>query len=388
MPLNRRKFILNHAALATALLPLGATVRAKAVYASGLSEVFKDDFFLGTAISNKTLSGSDPAMFKLIAQEFNTITAENAMKWQSIHPDHERWDWRLADRFVKFGHEANMLMIGHTLIWHKQTPPTVFFKSRKKQDALISRDLLRKRLRLHVQTVIDRYKRQIALWDVVNEAVTDKGRWRESHWYDIMGEEFLEQAFRAAREADPSAHLMYNDFNMEKRQKQRFVIHILNTLRKRGVTVDGVGLQCHVSLAADAPSIDALEAAIINFAKAGLRVHITELDVDVLPNAWKYKGLHIDDLPIDSDPLDPYKNGLPARIEQQLAERYQALFELFIKHRDKIARVSLWGTSDDESWKNDRPVIGRTNHPLLFDTQKRSKKAYDAIYKLKDKRAP
>ncbi len=354
-----------------------ANLRASAAVSSGLAEVFKDDFHLGTAISDATLRSGDSSLLNLIAREFNTITAENAMKWESLQPSENQFSWHLADDFVNFGRKNKMLTIGHTLVWHSQTPEYVF----KNKASLASRGILLRRMQNHIGTVIDRYKDSIAIWDVVNEAI-EQDKWRRSKWLEIIGEEYFAKAFAFARETDPTAHLIYNDYNMHNPDKQEFIIAQVNKCKKMGIRVDGVGMECHATLD-EGPPIVEIETAIVNFAKAGLRVHISELDVDVLPSAWDYQGAEIDVNYEYSEKINPYKNALPSAVSARLAERYRELFELFIKHRDKIARISFWGTTDEESWKNDWPVAGRTNYPLLFDRSRSPKAPYFAIKNLK-----
>ena len=352
-------------------------LRASAAVSSGLAEVFKDDFHLGTAISDATLRDGDSNLLNLIAREFNTITAENAMKWEGLQPSENQFSWQLADDFVNFGQKNKMLTVGHTLIWHSQTPEYVF----KNKVSVASQETLLRRMQNHIGTVIDRYKDSIAVWDVVNEAI-EQNKWRRSKWLEIIGEEYFAKAFAFARDTDPTAHLIYNDYNMHNPDKQEFIIAQVNKCKRMGIRVDGVGMECHATLD-EGPPIDEIETAIVNFAKAGLRVHISELDVDVLPSAWDYQGAEIDVNYEYSEKINPYKNALPGAVSERLAERYRELFELFIKHRDKIARVSFWGTTDDESWKNDWPVAGRTNYPLLFDRSRSPKAPYFAIRNIK-----
>ena len=376
---TRRKFLVQSALGIGAMPFLAAKIRASAAISSGLAEVFKDDFHLGTAISDATLKSDDSALLNLIAREFNTITAENAMKWEGLQPSANQFSWNLADDFINFGRKNNMLTVGHTLVWHSQTPDYVF----KNKTSLASRETLLARMQHHIGTVIDRYKDSIAVWDVVNEAV-EQGKWRRSEWFEIIGEDYFSKAFAFARDSDPTAHLIYNDYNMHNPKKQKFVISQVNKCKKMGIRVDGVGMECHATLD-EGPPVSEIETAIVNFAKAGLRVHISELDVDVLPSAWNYQGAEIDVNYEYSEKINPYKNALPTNVSTRLTERYRELFELFIKHRDKIARVSFWGTTDDESWKNDWPVAGRTNYPLLFDRSRSPKNAYYAIRNLKSK---
>jgi endo-1,4-beta-xylanase len=294
-----------------------------------------------------------------------------------MRPSLDQWDWKLADRFVDFGSRNQMLMVGHALVWHSQIPDSVFFRNSGKAK---SREELLTIMEEHISTVVDRYKNHVAVWDVVNEAV-DVKVWRKSHWHNIIGSDYFEHAFRFARNADPSAHLIYNDYSMDNPDKQRFVVGAVKKLRKKGVTVDGVGMQLHAAL--DGPSVTKVEAAILRFARAGLRVHITELDLDVLPQVSDYTGADISTNYKYAKKLNPYTAGLPESIEAQHTKRYTELFQLFVKHRDKIDRISTWGTTDGESWKNGWPIKGRTNYPLLFDRAYRPKPAYFSIKDLK-----
>ena len=220
------------------------------------------------------------------------------------------------------------------------------------------------------------------MWDVVNEAIEDDDKgWRKSPWFEILGPEFMELAFRMAHDADPKAHLMYNDYNEHNPGKRKFLVGVLNDFRKRGVPIHGVGFQGHIGL--DYPELAEYERSITEVAATGVKIHITELDIDVLPRANQYMGAEISALAKYKDELNPYTKGLPAEVEKQLTDRYRSLFELFIKHREKIERVTFWGTHDGESWKNGFPVRGRTNYPLLFDRQLKPKPAYDALIALK-----
>ncbi len=377
---TRRQFLTRSVLAAGALTPLCAQIRALAVVNSGLADAFSDDFSLGTAVSASTLTTQDAKMMRLIAHEFSAITAENSMKWESLQPTLGKFDWREADAFVRFAQDNNLLMIGHTLVWHSQIPNNVFFKPNGEP---VTKSELLMRMETHINTVMSRYKGVIPAWDVVNEAI-DQGTWRNSHWLKIIGSDYFQHAFRFARHANPSAHLIYNDYNMHHINKQRFLIEQIKRCRQQGVIVDGVGMECHATLD-DGPTIDEIENAILTFAEAGLTVHISELDIDVLPATWNYEGAEIDVNFKYSEAINPYPDELPATVAEKLATRYQDLFRLFVKHRDKIARVSVWGTTDNESWKNDWPVAGRTNHPLLFDRQGQRKQAYYAISDLKDR---
>ena len=373
--ITRRKFVRNAALTTFGIAALKAKAFAIAER-SGLKEVFKDDFCLGTAINTGTFLRNDTEMLKLIAREFNAITPANALKWGPINPEKNNWQFQVPDQFVDFGIQNNMYIQGHVLVWHSQIPHNLFMDDSGKQ---VSNSVLLKRMENHISTLVDRYKRRINGWDVVNESITPEG-FRKSKWFEIMGPEFMERAFHLAHEADPNARLLYNDYNMDNPKRRAFVVDLVNQYKKKGVPITGIGMQGHVRL--DNPDLSEFEASIKTFAATGMRVHITELDVDVLPRA----GKRTSDVTANVDyqkTLNPYVNGLPAEMQNRLANRYTDLFKLFLKHRDKIDRVTFWGTSDDESWKNNFPVRGRTNYPLLFDRNHQPKKAYFDVTALK-----
>jgi endo-1,4-beta-xylanase len=357
---------------------LKSRARAQALDGTGLKDLYKDDFRIGTAVSNRTLQREDQAMLGLIAKEFNAITPENCMKWGEVHPETDRWNWDLPDRLVQFGLAHNMFILGHTLVWHSQVARNLFVDS---SGAAVSKDVLLQKMENHIRTLMGRYKGKVTAWDVVNEAVDEDKGWRKSPWLSIVGPEFMERAFHWAHETDGKAQLLYNDYNLHNPKKAEFVAEFVRDFKKRGVPIDGVGMQCHEGL--DYSSIEDLEASILLFAKAGARVHITELDVDVLPRRDQSNTAEISARSDYSGALNPWPNGLPEEMEKRLAQRYEALFRLFLKHRDKIDRVTTWGTSDDESWKNNFPIAGRANYPLLFDRNKQRKPAYHAVASLK-----
>jgi len=377
MPITRRDFCLHAAASVPLVSMIKSRAMAQALQETGLKDLYKDDFRIGTAISNRTLQQNDAAMLGLIAKEFNAITPENCMKWGEVHPEADRWSWELPDRLVQFGLDHKMFILGHTLVWHSQVPRSLFMDA----GSTISREALLKRMEEHIRTLAGRYKGKVTAWDVVNEAVDEDKGWRKSPWFSIIGPDFLEKAFHLAHEADEKAHLLYNDYNMHNPKKAAFVAEFVRDFKKRGVPIHGVGLQCHEGM--DYSKLEELEASILLFAKAGVRVHITELDVDVLPRREQTGTAEVSTRYEYADALNPWPKGLPEEMEQKLAKRYEDLFRLFLKHRDTIDRVTTWGTSDDESWKNNFPIPGRTNYPLLFDRQKQRKPAYYAVAGLK-----
>lgn len=375
--ISRRRFNrLGLSALAAATLPV--TSFSAALAASGLKDAFKNDFLIGTALNARTLADPDSRQRDLIAREFNSITAENCMKWGEIEPQEGQWQWECPDRFVAFGRAHGMRIVGHTLVWHSQTPKYLFVDE---QGKAISTERLVKRLETHTATLVDRYRGSIAIWDVVNEAIDedDKG-WRQTQWLKILGPDYMARAFQIAHEADPKAHLIYNDYNEHNPGRRAFLIERIRDYKRRGVPIHGVGFQGHIGL--DYPDLTEYERSIEAVAAEGLRVHITELEIDVLPRAWEFTGAEISAIREGSEKLNPYVSSLPKAVEQQQVARYREFFELLLKHHDVIDRVTFWGTHDGESWKNDFPVRGRTNYPLLFDRNLNKKAAYDALVAL------
>ncbi|AQQ66826.1 1,4-beta-xylanase [Microbulbifer agarilyticus] len=379
---NRRAFLSSSAALMAlaGAAFAGATLGSRS--ANNLRDLFASDFRVGTALSNRSLSGSSPELVSLVQKEFSAITAENAMKWELLRPTLTEWDWQKADRLVQTGEAAGMQVIGHVLVWHSQVPDAVF---RDASGAPLTASATLARMSEHIQHVMDRYKGRVQVWDVVNEAVDEGNVWRKSHWHTLTDGAYFPRAFEVAHEADPAAHLLYNDYSMHIPEKRDFILQQLTRFRRQGVPIHGVGMQAHVHL--EDPSIAELERSIQAYARAGLRVHITELDVDVLPKAYEYMGAEISKSFAYSDALNPFADGLPQKVADQLARRYEQLFRLFLKYRDDIERVSMWGTVDGESWKNDWPVRGRTNYPLLFNRDGERKSAYHAVANLKRSQA-
>lgn len=338
-----------------------------------LKQVYEGSFLMGAALNRFQISGELPDDQAVVEKHFNTITPENLLKWERVHPEPGAFNFEPADRFVAFGEANDMFIVGHTLVWHNQTPEWVF---EDEEGNLLDKKTLLKRMRDHIQTVVGRYKGRIHGWDVVNEALNEDGSWRESPWYEITGLSYIEEAFRAARGADPDAELYYNDYNLWKPEKRMGAVRLTTRLQKAGVDIDGIGMQAHWGL--EHPPAEEIEESIEAFSELGVKVMITELDVDVLPSE--------EDIPADVTGdierrafLNPYQEGLPDSIQSRLTTRYSKLFKLLKKHSDKISRVTFWGVNDQQSWKNNWPVRGRTNYPLLFDRQNQPKPALERV---------
>ena len=339
-----------------------------------LAAAYRGAFLVGAALNPDQFSGRDSAGAALVAAQFNSVTPENALKWESVHPRPGVYDFDAADRYVAFGERHGMFVVGHTLVWHSQTPRWVFEDS---AGSPVSRDTLIARMRDHIHAVVGRYRGRVNGWDVVNEAVADDGTRRRSPWQTIIGDDFVALAFRFAHEADPAAQLYYNDYSLENAPKRAGAVALLQRLLAAGVPVAGVGLQGHDRL--DWPTAVAEDSTIAAFAALGLKVMITELDVDVLPRAVAQTGADVGLRAAARAELDPYAAGLPDSVQQALARRYAELFGVFLRHRGQVARVTFWGVTDRDSWRNNWPVRGRTNYPLLFDRAGRPKPAFDAV---------
>lgn len=339
-----------------------------------LKAAFKDKFLIGAALNESQFTEQNAAQAALVKKQFNTITPENVMKWEKIHPELDKFNFGPADRYVEFGTKNGMFIIGHTLVWHSQTPKWVFEDAK---GGPADRATLIARLSNHIHTVVGRYKGRISGWDVVNEALNENGTLRDSPWKTILGEDYLVKAFEFAHAADPAAELYYNDYSLENPAKRNGAIALVKKLQASGVKVTGIGTQTHAKM--DWPTPQLVEDTLVAFGQLGVKVMITELDVDVLSGASSSQSA---DVGLREEPnlaLNPYTNGLPDSVQQALAKRYAELFAVYVKHSEQISRVTFWGVADGDSWLNGWPVRGRTSYPLLFDRNNKPKPAFDAV---------
>lgn len=339
-----------------------------------LKQAFKDIFYIGTALSEEQILGEDEAAIEVVKSNFNSITAENIMKSEVMQPIEGEFDFTLSDKFVEFGEQNDMQIIGHTLIWHSQAPDW-FFVDENGDD--VSPEVLTQRMRSHILTIAGRYKGRIHGWDVVNEAIEDDGSWRKSKFYEILGEDFIRIAFELAHEADPDAELYYNDYSMANEGRRNRVVSMVKTLQEQGVKIDGIGMQGHLNL--NSPSIEDFEKSIQEFADLGVKIMITELDLSVLPSVRSNDGANVKSTFEYNEKINPYKDGLSKEVEEKQYQRYTDFFKLFVKYQDNIDRVTLWGVNDAQSWKNDWPVEGRTDYTLLFDRNNKPKEVVKDI---------
>lgn len=337
---------------------------------NSLKIAFKDYFLIGAAVNNRQVSGMDQAALPVLEKHFSSISPENLLKWGPVHPMPGVYNFTPADQFVEMGAQLGAFIVGHTLVWHQQTPDWVFEND---NGELLEKKELIARMEDHIETVAGRYKGRIHGWDVVNEVFFDNGQYRTSKWYNAAGKDFIKAAFRKAHQVDPETELYYNDYNMWKPEKREAAIALAREMRSEGIKIDGIGMQGHYGL--DSPSLDQIEASIVAIAAAGFQVMFTEVDIDVLPNPVNRQGADIDATFEADEKYNPYKNELPQEIQEKLAKRYAALFALFVKHSDKISRVTFWGVNDGGSWLNNWPIKGRTAYPLPFDKEYKEKKA-------------
>ncbi len=342
-----------------------------------LKTAFAGSFLVGAAVNQDQFTEQDQRGAALVKAQFNTITSENVLKWERVHPRLGQYDFALPDKYVQFGERNGMFVVGHTLVWHQQTPRWVFEDA---SGAPVSRDTLLARLRDHIQTVVGRYRGRVKGWDVVNAAVDEDGTLRKTPWLTIIGEEYIVRAFEFAHEADPAAELYYNDYSVENAPKRNGVIALIRKLQAAGVPVAAVGLQGHNKMTW--PTVAQQDSTLAAFAALGVKVNITELDIDVLPAATRSQTAEVTLSAAPAAGLNPYAGGLPDSVQQALARRYADLFGVYMKYRDVIERVTFWGVTDGDSWLNGWPVRGRTSYPLLFDRAGQPKPAFDAVIRI------
>jgi endo-1,4-beta-xylanase len=391
------------------LLAMGATARSADTPA--LKDAFKDHFCVGAAINrtiatgtavradnvNRTLEAVNKDI-ALVKEQFNQIAPENDLKWALIHPREgaDGYNFAPADAYVNFGLSNGMYIVGHTLVWHSQTPRWVFqgtnmppgvtnapspapaattdtnapggggFGRGGFTGPCASREELLQRMRDHIHTVVGRYKGKIKAWDVVNEAIADGGTniLRNSPWLEIIGPDFIAKAFQYSHEADPDAILRYNDYGLESPAKRRKLVALIKSLQEQHVPVMAIGSQTHVSVSS--PSFEAEDQALTEMETLGLPIHITELDVNGAQGGQRGSSADI------SNNAATTQGGLVDNANRKLADAYAGLFRAFVKHDKSVKLVTFWGVNDRVSWR----AQGR---PLLFDGNDQPKLAFEAV---------
>jgi endo-1,4-beta-xylanase len=336
-----------------------------------LKDAYKNDFRIGVAINQRQFTGEDTNGAALINAQFNSISPENVLKWETVHPrpGTNGYNFEPGDRYVEFGEKHGMYIIGHTLIWHSQTPRWVFQDGTNRA----SREVLLERMREHIHTVVGHYKGRIKCWDVVNEAVNDSGSttdtnvFRRSPWFTIIGADFIARAFEYAHEADPDAILRYNDYSIENEHKRKRTIALIKMLQADHVPVMALGSQTHANLNWPGPELE--DAALTELGALGLPIHITELDVNASRAGQRSQSADVAENNqaaggTNTPPIDD--------VQQKLSNQYSNLFKAFVKHRDTVKLVTFWGVTDADSWR-------RNGNPLLFDGNWQPKPAFKVV---------
>ena len=411
---------------AAATLLTGCTT-ARSSQPTTLKDAYKEHFLVGTAINRTVATGTsvlaenvnrDLAQVEkdtaVVLEQFNQIVPENDLKWEMIHPEpgSDGYNFGPADAFVNFGQSNHLYLVGHTLVWHAQTPNWVFqgtnlppgmtnapapvpaladttnapgtnaFAGRRMgrgprggfgragfTGPRASREEFLERMREHIHTVVGRYQGKIKIWDVVNEAIADGGTniLRNSPWSEIIGPDFIAKAFEYAHEADPNAILRYNDYSLENPGKRKKFIALIKSLQAQGVPVMAIGSQTHVSVTS--PSFEEEDEVLTDLETLGLPIHITELDVNSARGGQHSNGADV------AANAETTQGGLVSDSDKKLADAYAGLFRAFLKHEKSVKVVTFWGVNDGVSWR----AQGR---PLLFNANNQPKPAFDAVMRV------
>ena len=323
---------------------------------------------LGCAVAAVDLQ--DPKLTSLIAEQFNCLTPEYDLMPEKMVADGWKFTFEQGDKVVAFAEKNKMPVIGHMLVWHFVSRKWLFETADRKP---LAREEALANLKRYIGEVMSHYRGRIRIWNVVNEAISDKdGEYlRDTPAWRAIGDDYVLKAFEFAHAADPDAELYYNDYNIEDPAKLEKTLRLVRSLKSSGARLDAVGIQGHWLL--DWPPTDRIEKAIEALAKEGVKVMITELDVDPLP-----RDASGADMAVAEKGANPYPNGLPPEVQEKLAKRYGEIVTAIVRHPE-VTLLGFWGTHDGRSWLNDFPVKGRTNHPLLFDRQLQPKPAFDAV---------
>jgi len=388
---------------------------------TNLKDAYKPHFHVGVAI-NRTIAMASAVRadnvnrntaqvakdIALTREQFDQISPENDLKWALIQPNPgaDGYNFGPADAYVNFGLSNHMYIVGHTLVWHAQTPNWVFAGTNPPpaiggdgaassngaggagtnaagrggprrgfgggfgfSGPRASREELLERMRDHIHTVVGRYKGRIKVWDVVNEALADGGTnlLRNSLWEEIIGPDFIAKAFEYAHEADPKAILRYNDYSLESPAKRRKLIALIKSLQAQHVPVMAIGSQTHVNVSS--PSFEEEDKVLTDLETLGLPIHITELDVNSAQAGQRGTGGDV------AANAATTQGGLVNNADQKLADAYAGLFRAFVKHDKYVKVVTFWGVNDGVSWR----AQGR---PLLFDANDQPKPAFDAVLRV------
>lgn len=355
------------------LAALASPAQAQDKPRDSLRAKFGDRFVVGVALGGQVPDDYSPAERALILDQFAGVTPENCMKMAEVQPREGEFHFEQADALVDFATRHGLQVVGHTLVWAKddRTPAWFFVDG----DRPASRELVLSRMEAHIRKVVGRYRGKISSWDVVNEALGDEEPYlRESKWLSIVGPDFIDRAFRCAREADPDALLIYNDYNVEPSRKREKLLRLVGDLRARGTPLGALGIQGHWEV--DRVPFADIEGLLDAARGLGLKVMVSELDLGVVPRGpwWADGGKNRAEVA----KTDPLKLGCPADLLDRQAEQYARLFRLFVDRRDAIGRVTFWDLHDGRSWLNGFPWR-HAEYPLLFDRDTQPKPAFGAV---------
>ena len=364
------------------LLPIGLALMMAACAASdknnetetSLAKAYEKYWYTGISVNQwETASDNNPQTkdWKVIVDNFNWVVAENCMKCEVVHPEQNRYDFTLADQFVDKARSANLKVMGHCLIWHSQCAKWFHYDN---DGNLVSADTLKARMKEHITTVMNHFKGRVDAWDVCNECFEDDGSFRNSLFYQILGEDFIKLAFEYAHEADPDVELYYNDYSMNKASKVEAVANFFAPLVKNGLPLTAINMQGHIILDGGAKSIISEYQHSIETIKAvGVKTGFSELDLSVLPNPFGHSGANVSDKFAYRPEMDPYIDSLPAARQLEIDQFWIDFFKMLIKNRDEITRVNFWCLNDGNSWRNDFPIRGRKDYATLFDRDNKPK---------------
>jgi endo-1,4-beta-xylanase len=313
----------------------------------------QDGLLISTAVRPSQLAES--AYASTLAREFNMVEAEDAMKWWVLRPDAATYDFRQGDELVRLAQAHGMKVRGHCLVWGRSNPEWL-------SQGRFSAQQLSQLLHEHISRVMSHYAGQVFAWDVVNEALDEKGDVRSSLWYDEPGigfsghgTEYIEQVFRWAHQADPRALLFYNEAEGEGLNRKSDAIYaMVKKFKRHGVPIDGVGLQMH--LQALDPDIGGITNNIARLTALGVQVHITELDVSLA--------------------LDSSGQARAEDLSRQ-AEVYRAIVRACLDSAGCTA-IQTWGFTDKYSWISSHSH-GVRGQALPFDRTYQPKAAYRAV---------
>lgn len=316
-----------------------------------LKDLYKPYFKLGCALGDQIFT--DVQRQNIVLHQFNSCTAGNAFKWDSFGNDEQHYDYTNADKFYNFAIQNGLEFHGHVFVWHYQYPNYLNNKTLAQlKDSIVN----------HMHLLCSRYPK-VYSWDIVNEALKDSdGLLRTDNVWSKLGDQYISFPFITFHNTEGASNpilAVYNDYNIEYGAKLQGCVNQITSLKQQNIKVDAVGIQAHWGLTW--PSIATIEAALIQYHNMGLKIHISELDIDTNPNGTT--------------------QSFTSSLDDQLAQRYKDIFTLFLKHSDKIMKVTFWGITDQDSWLRTFPT-NRNNYPLLFDDNYNPKKAYWALVSL------